>query len=1257
VHAAGRLRVSDDLPMRALSGDPARAAPSDQLTLLAPSDEVPAQALDAELAAAHAELVPEHGEVAAADVELTAEQEHAVARRREPLLVSAGAGSGKTRVLVERFVAGVLEDQLAPSRILAITFTERAAGELRERIRARFIQVGEHDAARELERAFVSTFHGFCARLLRAHAWRAGLEGDFAILDEGGSRWLRGRAFEQAMRELVASESTEASTESVELLAAYGPERARSIVTSLYAALRSRGQVRPRLPLQRSRAHDANGKGAPALDIDIDAGGDGATDEEAWRACGLLDALLDGFGRAYERLKRERGALDFDDLELRACGLLERSADVRAGWSERFELLMVDEFQDTNPRQLAILTALERGNLFTVGDELQSIYRFRHADVGLFRARRAALASSGGTLQLTHNFRSRTPLLQAVNAVFAARMGAGYTPLVAARDDAEPDCDDPGAARVELLLCSKRGWEQEIAPTWARAAAWRLEEARMLARRVAELIDGGHARASDVAVLLRSLSDLDCYEGALRELGVSTAASGGSFWHSQQVGDLLAYLRTLANPLDELALYSTLASPMVGISSDGLALLARAVRVVARGSLWPLLKDAASETADALSPADRAAALGFCRRVELERSALSRRSLSRVLERAIEATGYGEHLLGLDDAERRLANVGKLLRLAREFEAREGRKLRAFLEYAAAQQREPAGAEPDGAAAAGGAQAVQLMSIHAAKGLEFPVVCLADLGRAPIESVEDVLVDGQRLGLRAAALDGARPRAALEFEQLREEHLDAHAQEEQRILYVAMTRARERLLLSGAVDFERWPPPRRSAPPICWIAPALAPELPQLAAQQMGPGRQAAQDVLLGGTLEGTGGESARVRCRLHAPGGDGEAEAGELDDAVAPSAAPGGLAQTPDGARSTIRAARLRRPPPRQAAGGEAGDPAGAIAVAPSPPDPLKAVSSLSYTGLSELERCGYRFYLERVLGLSERAPAHAPGERLDARARGQLEGYARGMPRAPGESLDARARGQLVHRVLQSIDFARGAALDEQQVARAARELGVRARESELLEVAELVRSALTPGSLEDGEEPRAGSAHADASLARDNERLLLLERLAHARRVYREHPFTFAVAPHQALITGVIDVLAREPDEGCLVVDYKTDRLEPGEDLAALVEREYATQRLIYALAVLRDGAPSVQVVHWFLHAPQGCVSARYDAAQQAELEQLLLQRLERARARGFAVSERPHRALCASCPGRSTLCSWGDEQTLRKSPLHALDGGAS
>ena len=183
---------------------------------------------------------------------------------------------------------------------------------------------------------------------------------------------------------------------------------------------------------------------------------------DAIAACALLDELLKGYGAAYEELKQGRGAVDFDDLELLARQLLRERANVRTAWSERFELLMVDEFQDTNARQLGILEALDRGNLFTVGDELQSIYGFRHADVRLFRERRAMLEEHGGNMLLTRNFRSREPLLDVVNAVFAQRF-APYTPLVAGR------VDDPGEPEVELLLTNVRGWDER--PELAREIA------------------------------------------------------------------------------------------------------------------------------------------------------------------------------------------------------------------------------------------------------------------------------------------------------------------------------------------------------------------------------------------------------------------------------------------------------------------------------------------------------------------------------------------------------------------------------------------------------------------------------------------------------------------------------------------------------------------------------------------------------------------------------------------------------------------
>jgi len=412
-------------------------------------------------------------------VALTGEQEHAVARRSEPLLLSAAAGSGKTSVLVERFVAAVRDDGIAPARILAITFTERAAGELRARVRARLLELGDREAARDTEAAFVGTFHGFCARLLRTHSLAAGLDPDFAILDEGLAGRLRELAFKVALREFLAGERSDA----VDLLAAYGIDRVRVMIEQVHAELRSRGQRLPRLPLAPAPGAGALVDGA-VEDADADADADAtaapaADDADAARACALLDELLLGFGLAYERLKSARAAVDFDDLELLTGELLVQRELVRAAWSDRFELLMVDEFQDTNPRQLAILAALDRGNLFTVGDELQSIYGFRHADVSLFRMRRAQLEELGGSVRLTRNFRSREALLDVVNAVFAERF-SDYSPLVAGRSEPPPlPAHAESEPEVELLLTDVRGWEERedlagpIAAGLPHAQLWR----------------------------------------------------------------------------------------------------------------------------------------------------------------------------------------------------------------------------------------------------------------------------------------------------------------------------------------------------------------------------------------------------------------------------------------------------------------------------------------------------------------------------------------------------------------------------------------------------------------------------------------------------------------------------------------------------------------------------------------------------------------------------------------------------------------
>ncbi len=1120
-----------------------------------------------------------------------------------------GAGSGKTSVLVERFVRAVREDGVAPGRILAITFTERAAGELRQRVRARMLELGEREAARETEAANVCTFHSFCARLLRIHPLQAGVEPGFEILEEGIATRLRILAFSDALGDFLAGERQQA----VDLAAAYGADPLRVMVLGAYAQLRSQGQAQPRLPSEpRQRSLNLSDADADAL-----------------VACELIGELLERFGASYAERKHARGALDFDDLELNARALLQAHADVRESWAERFQLLMVDEFQDSNPRQLQVLAALDRDNLFTVGDELQSIYGFRHADVGLFRERRERLARDASSLELTSNFRSLPPILTAVKRIFSERIGEHFTALTPMRSPGEGS-ESANEPIVELLLCDKRGWEQlpgdEQLMGLPQATLWRQAEAALLARRIAQLIASGEARAGDVVVLLRALGDLPVYESALRRHGLRTLAGVGGFWSHQQVGDLLAWLRTLANPLDELALYSTLASPLVGLSSDGLALLARVAREHGRG-VWQAIIERSAELEVLLATEDGERLCAFRELFAAERMSARLYPVSELLRRVIRATGYDTHVLSLGWGERRLANVHKLIGMARRFEAQEGRDLRGFLDHVAhlevalagREAEAPVGAPPWREAgpplhpeghkrgAGGEPDAVRLMSIHAAKGLEFPVVCVADLGREANLRVPDLLFAeaGGRLGLRLQQLGNPESLSALAYEQLRDERRLAQEEEEDRVLYVACTRAENRLLLSGSVAFERWPTMRPGVAPIAWMAPALVPDAPALAASGQPSGEALTVD--LGGGL--------KVRCMFHClataepPRGESSHADVDLDHAstvllpttpdalgsmsYASARASDGGPRASDGApRVSDGAPRASDGPPLELSPDLVGKPVTSHLLPLSDPD-----ATMSYSSLAELERCGYRFYVERILRLPENRAAARTGD--------------------DDGGTQARRRGTIVHGLLELIDFAHPRQPSSEDVAERARRVGAVLSAGEREEIAALIAAAL----------------------ASEPARLL-----GEARQAHREYPFAFSLGGGEPLVTGVLDLLVEQPDGGVLIVDYKSDRLAGGEDLELLVQRDYGFQRLLYALAAIEDGASHVQIVHWFLERPNEWVAASFDAREREALRELLLEKITLMRARGFAVTQTPHRDICLTCPARGGLCSWGETRTM-------------
>jgi ATP-dependent helicase/nuclease subunit A len=1144
--------------------------------------------------------------------ELTPEQQRAVARRDGSLLVRAGAGTGKTTVLVERFVRAVTEDEVGVESILAITFTEKAAAEMRTRVRRRFLELGRREEARASESAWISTIHGFCSRVLRTHALSAGIDPDFRVLEELESERLAADAFDGALEEFMGDGS---DPERIEMVAAYKPDPLRDMVRTAYSHLRSRGNRRPSLEetlpphpageQDRLEAAARNAlaelavaapsatvakaidciesrgalKGGNAKALATDACDEYREAFAAYRAFEVAErehrdhtmvrALLELYGERYERLKRERSGLDFEDLELIARDLLSEHDGLREAYSSRFEHVLVDEFQDTNELQNELLELLARDNLFRVGDENQSIYRFRHADVGVFRSHWERAEAEGRAESITVNFRSRGEVLDAIDLAFERTWGERFEPLREAPGAREPE---PRSPCVDLLMVdrSKRCWEELLAsepdpfgePMHA-APPWRAAEARLLAKRVEELTTEGPWSYGDVVMLFRATTTMGLFERALEDRGIPVHVVGGrGYWGQQQVMDLRHWLAALANPLDGLAVYSLLASPLAGLSLDAVALIGLRSRRLGRDPWWALSAalgrgggEPDPELLDQLPAEDRPRLAAFADRFEAERRIAGQVSLETLIDRAVTLTGYDRHLLALPGGTRRMANVRKLMRMAREYEADEGRNLRGFID-ALAERDAIQTREGEAPLEAEALDAVRMMTVHRAKGLEFPVVCLADLGKdgrdddGSLRISEDGSVGLRLAGLGGGAVDSAR------LERIKAEGRVAAEDEERRIFYVAVTRAQQHLVLSGATDLAKRPEPSELQEPMRWIWRGFCAGLPDEGAR--------------GVNVDQREGREVAVRWTLCTP---------DTIDEVLPA---------PDRAP--------RAPEPEETAAYD--QPLLELGMLPAPR--ALPVSRLSYSGLEAYRKCGYRFYLQRALGL---APVQPPWAEPAAE---------------PG--LGALLRGTIVHGLLERLDFERPLVPSDEDVAAAIERHGVEALPADVADVREMV-------------ERLAGSE--------------LRQRIAAARSVRTELPFAFTldVGNRSLLINGVVDVHA---DEGArtLVVDWKSNPL--GElDPETLTAESYSTQRLVYALAALKAGAERVEVVHCYLERPDEPAVALYESADEEALERQLLGLAKGVVEGRFEPSADPHFSLCADCPGRAALCVHEPELTLRLS----------
>lgn len=822
---------------------------------------------------------------------LNDDQRIAATESGRDVVVTAGAGSGKTSTLVARY-ACLLAKGTKPRRIAAITFSIKAAQEMRSRVRSTLMKLQEQ-AAEETEKLYwselstqidsarIGTIHSLCAEILRNHPAEAGVDPRFALIDEGLSAALRVQVVEDTLARLVEEDQfmpllfnipvrdlskmlvrmlkarleaqdafaiavdnrtrlvkefkqRMASQEIMELiyeLREYDPrellndessamaemvqnllacwssaEKALaendpiSCATNLFAARRKHlrrnigkrdGMVKP-IIAELQQLFDET--------IDPLTGGANPTDKpptiEAEASFEqLLPLLREAFDRVHQAYRAQldkRQALDFDDLEDYAHRLL-KIPEVRERWQMELDGIMVDEYQDTNPRQRDIVNALagNRGCLFMVGDMRQSIYRFRRADVTVFREELERIERQNGLpVDLDRTYRAHEQLLEATGDLLSEVIGTEndplrkyyvpYTPLVADKKSPEHPVKAP---HVELIV----GAGEDAATAKPRAG-------QALAIRLQQLKQEGQINNwAEVALLFRASTGFPYYEEALEDAGIPfVTVAGRGFYDRPEIRDLLNILRAIADPLDDLAFAGLLRSPAFGLSDAALFQLRQS-----EIPYWQALQGDLSQ----LSEQDQASARRVLQVLNQLLPMVDRVPVSELLKRVIDELDYRAILatadIGIKEGKASKAggrlwrNLDKLMSDTQHSQAVNVRDFLAMLETL-----NDAGAR-EGEASAEAEGAVRLMTIHSAKGLEYPVVVLADAGRGKPSSRDNAFLSDE-LGV-TFKLD---PTPML-FRLAKYMDQDQDKCEDFRVLYVALTRAQSKLIISSHATYDK----------------------------------------------------------------------------------------------------------------------------------------------------------------------------------------------------------------------------------------------------------------------------------------------------------------------------------------------------------------------------------------------------------------------------------------------------------------------
>lgn len=1206
---------------------------------------------------------------------LTIGQEKCVNTLDKPLAVSAGAGSGKTFTLTRRIAHALESGYLTDiDQVLAITFTSKAAGEIKSRVKGALRAGGMTEQALKTDEAWISTIHGMCSRILRAHALELGLDPAFKVADEATVRTLLDASLEEVLggrddlvtvAEGVSSQRLDAlfasfdvhpagpRTASVEGMvrqlveaASAHPDGMASVVAPPEApspikllaqlvdvadtAYALADGVKPGSTRDKFLAATQDAlEGAREL---IGRGSDGLTYRRVLSAmngfpvpgrnfgkntpygeqavelaeqycaiaaqarCGLvqeqLATLIDvakSVADAFARRKREAGLLDNNDLLSFASRAFRDHPAIQAAYVDRFKLVMVDEFQDTDQLQVDMIKRMAGegfSRMCTVGDAQQSIYRFRGADVSVYRRHLGDVRRRNpeGVIELPDNFRSHGDVLAFCDRIFEQPQvfGQEFMSLAPARTESEvehPFLPDGPRVQVQVTVAPSRG----VASSNAEAIA-----ARRVAKAFSEFAAAGH-RPGDMVVLLGGMSRANVYAEALRAEGLPCVVAGGSIFNrAPEVALMVRLAQAIANPKWTSALFEVLSSELFALSADDLLELSTGMdeeRGIPRRRVFDqgfrhIERKVASGCA--VSPA-LAACASLMRRASEQ---VGNVALADIMQGIVADSGWLARLEAAGpEGLARAGNVYKAIRMARDIEAAGGVGPAAVAEELAL--RVELAKEAPGALSAEGGDFVRIMTVHASKGLEFPIVAVAELRDdaarsqalecCSIEGRTYVSLDGghvlERLKEKSSSLVAksgsyqpfcefddeelaamvsrsqlpADRRAAIKLHEERGE-----AAEARRLLYVALTRAKEALVVSMRGKSSKVDATGLSKS--CWgdVQSALVGECCAFE-----PGVS---------MFDFGGQRPARVEC-VHLTPEYVEEQLGAVSDAAAGAA--DGTASQVDGGRGADQPA---------AGGSPIGGKPGTIAlpvVGPYEPERGKP-----YAGA----RAGMFSYSSIAEGGEEFADFSVEDAADDAV----------GASSAVRDADAATSLGTAFHRLAQlsALAWRPGCALERPDVARQQaleRTCGLSAEQCDRLDTA------------------------LERWFASD-----IAARAGACESVSAEAPFLVRVGGpcDAAYLEGEIDLLAcvapagtrEQPAGSALVVDYKTGG-SPAEGAEQLHEK-HLLQATCYAYAVLLEGYAQVECV--FVRVEQDradapgqpqTVSYRFDAADADEMGRAL------------------------------------------------------